>query len=210
MIASAFHIQDIINSPSKLAILRLFCTRPGFKGTGRAIASLAGYSAPSTHESLKALHARHILNLEVIGKQYIYTLNEEDRLVQKIICPLFQSEANVKEEIRDFLLKELKTAGLKSSVVSLILYGSVQKNEAGQKSDTDVAVIVGKAADVKAVADRCAGVIMPKFKAYFGLPLDPYIKSAAEFRELLKKNKPPVSTLMKSYSVLYGKEPLEI
>ena len=26
----------------------------------------------------------------------------------------------------------------------------------------------------------------------------------------LKKNKPPVSTLMKSYFVLYGKEPLEV
>ena len=28
--------------------------------------------------------------------------------------------------------------------------------------------------------------------------------------KLLQKNGPPISTLMKSYSVLYGKEPLEI
>ena len=210
MITSSLNINDIIDSASKLAILRVFASRNGLKATGREIAKLSGYSVPSTHESLKDLHSRHILHLEVIGKQHIYTLNEEDRIVKKIIRPLFEAEGSVKDEIRDFLVKELKEAGIKRTIVSLILYGSVQKDQARKESDTDIAVVVAKAVDVKRVADIFISTIMGKFKSYFGVRLDPYIKSAAGFRRRLKKNLAPVSTLMKSYTVLYGKEPLEV
>ena len=210
MITSPFNINEIIDSPSKLAILRVFASRHGFKATGREVAKLAGYSVPSTHESLKDLHEHNILNLEIIGKQHIYTLNEEDRIVQKIIRPMFEAEGNVRGEIQEFLVKEFKKAGIKKEIVSLILYGSVQKNEAGKKSDVDVAVVVGKAVDVKRITDIFISTITGKFKSYFGVQLDPYIKSAADFRSRLKRNLAPVSTLMKSYTVLYGKEPLEV
>jgi len=210
MNASPLNINEIIDSPSKLAILRVFCSREGLKATGREIAKLCGYSVPSTHEALKNLHSRNILNLDVIGKQHIYTLNEGDRLVKKVIRPLFEAEGNVKDEIRDFLIKELKDAGIKQKVVSLILYGSVQKNEADKDSDVDVVVVVEKLADVNKASDIFISTIMMKFKSYFGIHLDPYIKSAVDFRLRLKKNLAPVSTLMKSYTVLYGKEPLEI
>ena len=210
MITSPFNINEIIDSPSKLAILRVFASRHGFKATGREIAKLSGYSVPSTHESLKDLNSHNILNLEVIGKQHIYTLNEEDRIVKKILRPMFEAEGNVKGEIRDFLIKELKITGIKREVVSLILYGSVQKDQAGKKSDVDVVVVVEKTVAVKKITDIFISTITGKFKSYFGVQLDPYIKSAADFRSRLKKNLAPVSTLMKSYKVLYGKEPLEI
>ena len=207
---SPFNINEIMDSSSKLAILRVFASRQGLKATGREIAKLCGYSVPSTHESLKDLHSRNILNLEVIGKQHIYNLNEQDRIVQKIIRPLFEVERGVKDEIRDFLVKELKRAGLKSSIVSLILYGSVQKGQAGKNSDTDIAVVVTDADHIKKVHEVFLSSIMSKFKTYFGVQLDPYIKTAADFRSRLRKNLAPVSTLMKSYAVLYGKEPLEV
>src|SRR3989338_426934 len=148
----SFPIDDILNSPSKLAILRVLASRKGFKATGREIAKLSGYSVPSTHESLKDLHSRHILNLEIIGKQHIYGLNEGDRIVQKIIRPMFEAESGVKEEIRDFLLGEIKKAGIKQRIVSLILYGSIQKGTANKGSDVDVAVVVEKA-DIKQVEE---------------------------------------------------------
>jgi predicted nucleotidyltransferase len=87
-------------------------------------------------------------------------------------------------------------------------YGSIEKGTAGKGSD--VAVVVSKTADIKAVVDVFISIIMPKFKSYFGVQLDSYIKSSSEFRGRLKKNLPPVSTLMKSYTTLYGKEPLEV
>ncbi len=207
---SSLNIDDIIDSPLKVAILRALTSRQDFKATGRQIAKLSGYSVPSTHESLKDLHFRNILNLEIMGKQHIYSLNEEDRIVQKIIRPMFKAESGVKGEMRDFLLDELKKAGLKKEVASLILYGSAQNETAQAGSDVDIAVIVSKAAIVGKVTDVFIATIASRFRLYFGMQLDAYVKSAAEFRKRIKKNQPPVSTLMKSYSVLYGKEPLEV
>ena len=207
---SPFQISKIIGFPSKLAILRVFSSRKGLKATGREIAKLAGFSVPSTHESLKDLHSRNVLILEVIGKQHIYSLNEEDRIVQKIIRPMFEAENNYKGDIRDLLLEEIKKARINGAVVSLILYGSVQRGTANEKSDVDVAVVVAKASDAKRVMEVFNSAAADRFKSYFGVHLDFYVKSATEFRERLKKNLPPVSTLIKSYSVLYGKEPLEV
>jgi predicted nucleotidyltransferase len=205
-----FSIDDIISSPCKAAILRVMTSRQGFKATGRQIAMLAGFSAPSTHEALKILHARNVLELEVIGKQHIYSLNEEDRLVQKVIRPMFKAVSGLKEEIGDFIVKEMKRDGILKSVLAVYLYGSVQKGGAVLGSDVDIAVAVAKASDVERVSEAFLSTIAPRFEAYFGAPLDPYVKSSDEFRGRLEKNQPPVSTLMKSYSVLYGKEPLEV
>ena len=207
---TTFQVKDIVDSPSKLAILRVFASRRGLKATGRQIAKLVGYSAPSTHDSLKNLHERNILKLDIIGKQHIYTLNEEDRIVQKIIRPMFAAESNFKNEIRDFLLDEFKKNKIKAKIASLILYGSMQTEKAKKGSDVDVAVVVSRAADLRLVENVFSSEIIPRFKAYFGVQIDPYTKSADEFKQRLKKNKPPVSALMKSYSVLYGKEPLEV
>jgi predicted nucleotidyltransferase len=206
----AFQIEEIVDSPSKVAILRVFTARKNFKATGRQIAKLIGYSAPSTHDSLKDLHGRNILKLDIIGKQHIYTLNEDDRIVRKIIRPMFAAESNIKNEIRDFLLKELKRTKIKAKIASLILYGSMQTETSKKGSDIDIAVVVPRVADLNSVENAFLSEIAPRFKVYFGVQIDSYIKSAAEFKERIKKNQPPVSTLMQSYSVLYGKEPLEI
>ena len=205
-----FQINDILDVPSKLAILRVFASREGFKATGREVANLAGFSVPSSHESLKDLHNRNILDREIFGRQHIYSLNEKDRIVQKVIRPLFEVESNYKEEIRDLILDELKRVKLKRVIVSLILYGSVQKKTAHKGSDVDIAVVVTGVADADSVFEAFNNNVESRFKAYFGVHLDFYIKSANEFRRMVQKNLPPISTLMKSYSVLYGKEPLEV
>jgi predicted nucleotidyltransferase len=150
------------------------------------------------------------LKLEVIGRQHVYALNEEDRIVQRIIRPIFAAEGNLKNEVRDFLLEGFRRTGIKAKIASLVLYGSLQTGTAKKGSDIDVAVVVARAADLRLVEEMFLSEITPRFKAYFGVQLDPYIKSTAEFKDRLKKNKPPVSTLMKSYCVLYGKEPLEV
>ena len=129
-----FPIDDILNLPSKLAILRVFVSRKGFKGTGRGDRKAFRLPAPSTHESLKDLHVRDVLSLDIIGKQHVYSLNEGNRIVQKVIRPMFRAEGGFKEEVRDFLLDEMRKARIKGAVASLILYGSAQKGTTGKKA----------------------------------------------------------------------------
>ncbi len=203
-------LEKILDAQAKVAVLRVLSSGIDRRMGGSEIARVAGFSAPSTHDALKALHAASIVTMELIGNQHVYALNLKDRIVQKVILPMFKAEANWKKDAQERLIGGMKDARILQSVISVILYGSVQQGSAKPGSDLDLAIIVKTAPDLEKVKDAFLGPIAADFSAYFGLRLDAYIKTAEEFRKLLKRNSPPVSTLIKAYSVLYGKEPLEV
>lgn len=204
-------LDNILSSKLKIAIIRLFVSKTSdFKATGREIAKLTHFSAPAAHCALKELFNQGVLKLETIGKQHIYGLENSSRIVQRILKPMFKAEISLKGELKDFLVRQIKVVGIKKKIVSLLLYGSLQRGISNDKSDVDIAVIIKNKKDKEEIEEKFLNNISVKFYEYFKAHLDTYIKSADEFRARLKKNLPPVSTLMKSYSVIYGKEPLEV
>lgn len=204
-------LDNILNSKLKIAIIRLFVSKTGeFKATGREIAKLTRFSPPAAHVALKELYGQGVLKLDAIGKQHIYSLENNNRTVQKILKPMFKEEIALKDELKDFLIKQVQKARIKKKLVSLLLYGSLQRGATHDNSDVDIAVIIKNKKDRKEIEDKFLNEISVEFYKYFKARLDAYIKTADEFRGRLKKNLPPVSTLMKAYSVICGKEPLEI
>ncbi|MCK4308206.1 nucleotidyltransferase domain-containing protein [candidate division WOR-3 bacterium] len=204
-------LDNILNSKSKVAVIRLFVSKTGgFKASGREIAKLVHFSAPATHAALKELYNERILKLDIIGKQHIYSLDSNNRVVKQILKPMFKKEISVKEEIEDYLIKQIQRTGIKNKIVSLILYGSLQEGRTTAKSDVDIVVIVKDRKAKEEIEDKFLYDISVKFSDYFRAHLDVYIKTKNEFRLRLKKNMPPISTLMKSYSTIWGKEPLDI
>lgn len=204
-------LDNMLSSKSKIAIIRLFVSKTyDFKATGREIAKLIHFSAPAAHSALKELYSQGILKLDNIGKQHIYSLDNDSRITRKILKPMFKEELSLKDELKDFLLKKISELGINKKILSLILYGSLQRGATREESDVDIAVIIKNRNDKKEIEDKFINVISTEFYNYFKAHLDAYIKTQEEFRARLKKNLPPVSTLMKSYSVFYGKEPLEI
>lgn len=204
-------LDNILSSKSKIAIIRLFVSKTGeFKATGREIAKLTHFSPPAAHAALKEFYDQGILKLDAIGKQHIYSLENNNRTVQKILKPMFKEEIALKDEFKDFLIKQVQEVGMKKKLVSLLSYGSLQRGATHDKSDVDIAVIIKNKKDKKEVEEKFLSEISVKFYDYFKTRLDTYVKTKKEFRARLKKNLPPVSTLMKAYSVIYGKEPLEI
>lgn len=204
-------LDIVLSSKSKIAIIRLLVSKTAdFKATGREIAKLTHFSAPAAHSALKELFDQGILKLDKIGKQHIYSLDTNNRVVQKILKPMFKEEISLKDEIKEFLLKQTKEAQLQKKIISLLLYGSLQKGTTHGKSDVDIAVILKDKKYFSEIEEKFLNDISIKFYDYFKVHLDAYIKTKYDFRLKLKKNSPPVSTLMKSYSVIYGKEPLEI
>ena len=168
------------------------------------------FSPPAAHAALKELYNQGILRLDNIGKQHIYSIDNNNRIVQKILKPMFKEEISLKDELKDFLIRQVQESGIKKKLVSLLLYGSLQKGVTHNKSDVDIAVIIKNKKDKKEIEEKFLNEISVKFYDYFKAHLDTYIKSKEEFRVRLKKNLAPISTLMKAYSVIYGKEPLEI
>jgi predicted nucleotidyltransferase/predicted DNA-binding transcriptional regulator len=203
-------LDSILNTKTKLKVIRLFLSRtPDFRATGRGIARMAKVSPPSAHSALKELYNKGILKLEIIGGQHIYSIHEKNRIVADILKPLFAKELSSKDDIKSFLQREIETTGLKNKLISLLLYGSVQRGDALEKSDVDIAAIVKDDKNKEEVETVFLEVIGKKFSEYFGAHLDVYVKSKDEFVSRMKKRLPPVSTLMKSYAVLFGKDPLE-
>jgi len=86
-------LDNILNTRTKLRIIRLFVSRPqSFRTSGREIARLINASVPYTHVALKELHAQHILDREEIGRLHIYSLNHNHKIVRNILRPIFRKE----------------------------------------------------------------------------------------------------------------------
>ncbi|MFH0772085.1 MAG: nucleotidyltransferase domain-containing protein, partial [Candidatus Omnitrophota bacterium] len=148
-----------------------------------------------------------ILKFDIIGRQHIYRLNFSNRIVKEMLEPVFKKERAVKEDVIAFLNDKISEYKVRNIISSLILYGSLQSGQARQGSDCDIAVVVKD----KPLKERLEGLFIDKisgeFSKYFGIHLDAYIKTKDEFIGKLKKNLPPVSALMNSYTVIYGQDP---
>jgi len=95
-------LDNILNSKSKIAIIRLFVSKTvDFKATGREVAKLTCFSAPAAHAALKELFNQGILKLDNIGKQHIYSLDNDNRITRKILKPMFKEEVSLKSELKD-------------------------------------------------------------------------------------------------------------
>jgi len=203
-------LDDVLDSRSKVKIIRLFISkRDDFIASGNDIARLIGLTPPATHTSLKVLCDQGILKRDIVGRQHIYRLNISNRIVKDILKPAFLKEVLIKEDIKDFLIQRIREYKVSTFIVSLILYGSLARGNTHQTSDCDVAVVVKNTQAKKEIEDLFIEKISTEFSGYFGISLDAYIKTYEEFLERLKKRLTPVSTLIKSYIVLYGKDPVE-
>ncbi len=202
-------LTDVLNSEIKVKVLRLFASRlEGYHATGREVARIVGTTAPTAHAALKDLYSFHILNYEVSGKNHLYSLNRKTRIVQEILLPMFQKENAFKQDVFEFLKTLLSKKHKLKDVVSILLYGSQQTGSSGSSSDVDIAVIVKNENDVKVMEALFVEEISSSFYDYFGVSLDAYIKTQKDFTDRLNNNLPPVSTLIKSYSVIYGEDPI--
>lgn len=203
-------LDSILNTGSKVKIIRLFISRTeDFMASGREIARLVNLTAPAAHASLKELYNQDILKQDIIGRQHIYRLNTDSRVVKNILEPAFKKEHSVRKDIFDFLKTQIKEKKIKNKIVSVVLYGSLETGTTDEKSDVDIAVITKNKTGKKQLEEVFTEDIASQFYDYFGAHLDIYIKTKDEFINRLKKNLPPVSTLMQSYSVVYGKDPIE-
>ena len=119
-------LDNILNSKSKIAIIRLFVSKTAdFKATGREVAKLTHFSAPAAHAALKELYNQGVLKLDNFGKQHIYSFDSNNRIVQKILKPMFKEEVSLKDELKDFLIKQIEGTNLKKKITSVLLYGAL-------------------------------------------------------------------------------------
>lgn len=102
-------LDSILNTGSKVRIIRLFISRrKEFMASGRQIARLVNLTAPAAHATLKALYSQGILKRDIIGRQHIYSLAGNNKLVEQILKPMFQGEISIKEETEGHIAKQIR------------------------------------------------------------------------------------------------------
>ena len=100
-------LDRILNTGSKTRIIGLFVSRKdGFRASGRQIAALVNMTAPAVHTALKELYKQDVLKREIIGRQHIYSLNNNSRIVKEILKPMFRKESSLKQEIENHLIRQ--------------------------------------------------------------------------------------------------------
>jgi predicted nucleotidyltransferase len=203
-------LDKILNSVIKVKIIRLFTSRRiDFFTTGREVAKKIEVSVPATHSALKELYNYRILNRDIIGKQHLYRLNKDSRTVKDILIPAFKKEFSINKDIDTFLKEEIRKNKLGKKILSLLVYGSAAEGVTDRSEDIDIAIIVKTKIDEQFIEEIFIRDITFRFNEYFGIQLDLYVKTKRDFIEKIKNNKSPVSTIKKSYRIIYGEDPVK-
>jgi predicted nucleotidyltransferase len=190
--------NEIFSTYSNIAVLReLQHSKNGL--TGREVGRLAGISPPSALKALMNLFDLHIINMQIGGRDHIYTLNFDNTLVKDGILPLLKLESDLMTNLSAIISKKLK-----GYCTSIILYGSVARKEEDIKSDFDICIVFDKSQKELKLHQLVSELQIEVYK-YAGISLSSFYIKEDEFRTRARLQKPPVSEIIKEGIILSGK-----
>jgi len=197
-------LDRILDNEAKIKILR-FLIKTGAQWNGRQIAKGVGVTPATSHKALHGLYKEGVLILQNVGKTHLYSLNSDNYVVSDLLNPLFAKEDRVLSDIVAMIKKSIISSSLKENIVSVVLFGSVNLRKDGPKSDIDLAVLVKDKESLRKAENLFEG-IDKKISAEFGNTVSPYINSVAGFKTKRKKGLDIIKNILKSNTLIYGKE----
>ena len=191
-------LDKVLPSKSKIRILR-YLVNYGREIPVREFSREIGMAPPNMLKTLKGLEEENIVIKRQFGRSVVYSLSKGHFLVDKIIIPLFKNEAMAKNE----LAKKIKKY-IKFSFESIILFGSIAREEEGARSDIDIAFIIKDSSNVEKVEKNILS-INPILSKYFGNTISPIVIEKSDFIKRLKKGDRLISSIVKEGEVIGGK-----
>jgi len=192
------HVLDhVFSTWSHIAVLRVLkdILHPL---TGREVARRAGMNHRPCLRALSALEELRIVIRQRGGRDHLFTLNREHRLVRDGILPLLEVESGFARAVGGALAKKLGR-----HVVSLVLFGSVARRQETPRSDLDLCLIVSARVD-KGKSLEEVHALAPTLLRSFGVRVSPLAFSVGEFRRAARRRRPPVSEILTEGRVVTG------
>lgn len=176
-----FHepLNDILGNRTQVKVLRLL-TRTRSAHTGRELARLIGQSHNSTRFALEELERNGLIVKLQAGRSNLYSLDEDNILVQEILLPAFKLEERLLDEVAMILSREIG-----NKLLDIILFGSIAKAEENSYSDMDLVLVFKDGVNPKDVEDTVAEASLLIAKM-FGNQVSPIIVTKAEFERKKK------------------------
>lgn len=200
-------LNKILNNETKVKVLR-FLYSNDIEWSGRRIAREIQISPATCHKALQELHSEGILLLRTVGKTYLYQFNHDNYVAKELLHPLFKKEERLLKVISRLLRDEFSEK-VKDRIVSLALFGSVEKREDRPDSDIDLLVLVTRAKD-KEKMEKAFDNLNEKTMRLFGKIVSPYIESVSGFRRKYKQGLPVVKEIVQSHKLISGKSLREV
>lgn len=191
-------LDYILGQASKVRILRFLITADA-ELNGREIANAVGLSHVKVHTALKEFSRHGVVVMRRAGKSIAYRLNKKNVLVKKMLIPLFEKEAQLKEMLIDVVSKYLK----KPHPKSIILFGSFASGRAQPDSDIDILIVTSNEKDIHLI-DKALEEAENETTLTFGNRLAPLFMDMMTFRKKFKSNDDLVRTIAKEGKVLMG------
>ena len=195
-------LDSILNTEVKTKILRFLC-RTGAEWNGSQIAKEMGITPAASHNALNELTRQGVIMMRNMGNTHVYTLNTENYIVSDLLKPLYISEDEALNKIIGIIKRNLSSSKIKSKILNVSLFGSVNKGEDHSTSDIDLAVIVSDA-KTKSKVEKLFEKIDESVSRKFGNVISPYINTKSEFRAKRKKKLEIVKNILKSHTLIYG------
>ena len=187
----------VFSTWSHVAVLRAL-QDSAHGSTGREIARLSGMNHRSCLQALTELEELSLVRRVRGGRDHLFTLNREHLLVEEGILPLLALERAFSGTVFTHLAKRLTKLAK-----SIIVFGSVTRNEETPSSDLDLCLVVRAEKD-RAAAEAAVHSIAPQLLSHYGAKLAPYVLTRKEFIRKAKRNLPPVHDIVKEGVVIAG------
>ena len=189
--------DQVFSTWSHIAVLRAL-QDSAHGSTGREIARLSGMNHRSSLKALTELEELSVVRRARGGRDHLFTLNREHLLVEEGILPLLASERTFSRSVFAFLAKRLT-----KHAQSLIVFGSVARNEETASSDLDLCLVVQAEKD-RATVEAALHSIAPQLLSRYGARLAPFVLTRRAFVQKARRDLPPVQAIVKEGIVIAG------
>ena len=195
--------DEIFYTWSHIAVLRAL--QDSAQGmTGREIARAADMTPMASLKALTALESVSVVSRQRSGRSHIFRLNRENILVKDGILPILRLEREFGKQMFKLLTKR---TGKKCE--SIIVFGSVARQEDVPESDLDICFIVNGKANIESVRETVYETT-PVIQEKFGAQVAPLFFTLREFKEKHKLTKSPVDEIVRDGIVISGKSLREL
>jgi predicted nucleotidyltransferase len=189
-------LEKLFSAPSNISILRVLNQRV-IGITGRETARLTNLTHRSALKALTTLEELGVVTRVTGGRDHLFTLNRQRYISKQIIQPILDSENNFNLTV----ITSIKNR-LSKLTESVIIYGSVARNDELINSDYDLCIVYNKhLIEIEQVVSK----LRDQLNDQYSIQLAPIYISSTEFKKRAHNNLPPVNNIIKEGIKISGK-----
>ncbi len=191
-------ISYILESRNRKKIVQTIFEYPRRQWSCSALEDITHFSHATVYRTLAGLRKLGLLkSLRVNKKDIVYQLVIDSLLIPEI-KKILMLEANTARRIATIFARKIKMGPVRS----ILLYGSVVRNEATAISDIDILIIV---ASHDPIWENKIQQIATELSSRYNRIISPLIMDEREIT--LEKNSQFLLSVKKEHEILHGKEP---